>query len=71
MYIFLHAKHCPIKRLNGGFSEGEGFLLSLIQNILDIMDPIVNFIKCSQNEGLKGSLPWLCLHLKKEILYII
>ena len=31
MYIFLHAKHCPIKRLNGGFSEGEGFLLSLIQ----------------------------------------
>ena len=31
MYIFLHAKHCPIKRINGGFFEGEGFLLSLIQ----------------------------------------
>ena len=32
IYVYiLTCQHCPIKRLNGGFSEGEGFLLSLIQ----------------------------------------
>ena len=34
----------------------------------NIVLSIGNFIKCSQNKGLKGSLPWLCLHFKERII---